>query len=198
MEKIDNFDKVEANGGSGDRLAVGAYVCLIGGVTDHPDNATKVGDDANKSYIELLFDICEGKYVKYFENAQKKFGGNYGGVVRRYYGNAKSQSFFKGFTTSVEKSNAGYKWNWDEKTLVGKKVVIVFREEEYVNKANEVKTAIRPYMFRSIEDLKAGKVEIPTEVYTLEKQHKQRPEPKPVEGSKNLDKIDIKDDDLPF
>lgn len=197
MEKINNYDKIEEGGSSSFKhLQAGAYVCKIGGAVDCPDTTSKIGEDGNKSYIELVFDICEGEYKGYFTEQQKAFGGTFQGHVRRYYGNAKSQSFFKGFTTSVEKSNKGYKWNWDEKTLVDKKVVIVFRNEEYISKTGEVKTAVRPCMFRSIDDLKAGNIETP-KLRTLEEQHKVRPATSPV-ASAPKNPLDVSDDDLPF
>lgn len=39
--------------------------------------------------------------------------------------------FFKGVLTSLEESNPGFRWNWDESTLVGKKVGGVFGREQF-------------------------------------------------------------------
>ncbi len=41
-----------------------------------------------------------------------------------------TKSSFKGLTTAFEHSNPGYTWNWEETSLVGKLVGILFRNEE--------------------------------------------------------------------
>lgn len=67
-------------------------------------------------------------------------------------------ALFKGFTTAVENSNPGYKWNFDEKTLIGKKLCGVFGLEEYMNNEGEVKTATKLVQFRSLDKLKDVKI----------------------------------------
>ena len=42
-----------------------------------------------------------------------------------------SSEAFKTFTTSIEKTNPGYIWNWEENTLVGKKFGGIFGYEEF-------------------------------------------------------------------
>jgi hypothetical protein len=69
-------------------------------------------------------------------------------------------SFFKGFITAVENSNPGYKWDWDEKKLVGKNVIAVFGEEEYL-KDGQVKTSVKLVEFRSLDAYKEGKIKVP-------------------------------------
>ena len=36
--------------------------------------------------------------------------------------------FSEAFITAIEKTNPGYKWDWDEKKLIGKNVIAVFGE----------------------------------------------------------------------
>lgn len=67
-------------------------------------------------------------------------------------------ALFKGFTTAVENSNPGYKWNFDEKTLIGKKLCGVFGLEEYENNEGEIKTATKLVQFRSLDKLKDVKI----------------------------------------
>ena len=38
---------------------------------------------------------------------------------------------FKGMISAFEKSNPGYVWNWDENSLAGKLIGILFRNEEW-------------------------------------------------------------------
>ena len=65
---------------------------------------------------------------------------------------------FKGLITSVEESNGSFKFNWDEQTLVGKKVGIVFREEEFRDDKNVIRTAVKPFYAVSYEKAETEKI----------------------------------------
>jgi hypothetical protein len=104
---------------------------------------------------------------------------------------ASASRFFAAFTTSVEKSNAGYKWDWKEQGLVGLIFVANFREEEYLYN-DELKVSLKCYEPRSTVALQAGKIE------TMAK--KELPNSKTVEPKGELPKGDFNknDSDLPF
>lgn len=65
---------------------------------------------------------------------------------------------FKGFTTSVEKSNPGYSWDFDEKSLVGKKLCGVFGLEQYERQDGTTGFATRLTQFRSLDKLNEVKI----------------------------------------
>ncbi len=67
-------------------------------------------------------------------------------------------ALFKGFTTAVENSNPGYKWNFDEKTLIGKKLCGVFGLEEYTKQDGTIGTVVKLTQFRSLDKLKDVKI----------------------------------------
>ena len=67
-------------------------------------------------------------------------------------------ALFKGFTTAVEKSNPGYIWNFDEKTLIGKKLCGVFGLEEYMKQDETIGVAVKLIQFRSLDKLKDVKI----------------------------------------
>lgn len=67
-------------------------------------------------------------------------------------------ALFKGFTTAVENSNPGYKWNFDEKTLIGKKLCGVFALEQYKKQDKTLAFATKLTQFRSLDKLKEVKV----------------------------------------
>ena len=78
-----------------------------------------------------------------------------------YYQSTKStdgstNGFYKGLIASIEKSNPGYTWNFDENTLIGKKVGFIFREEEFYGQKGDVATATKPYQARSVDVIRAG------------------------------------------
>ena len=66
----------------------------------------------------------------------------------------ENTSFFKGFITTVENSNIGYKWNWEESTLRDKKIVGVFQYEEYEKQDGTRGIKVRLTKFRSLDKLK--------------------------------------------
>lgn len=136
------------------KLPLGAYVCKVGQVS--------VQNNGYGEQLCILFDIAEGEFSGYFANDYKNQNQNkkWKGVLRQFLpkddGSEKDEwtkSSFKGLVTSFEKSNNGYYWNWDENSLVGKKVGILFRNEEW---EYEGKTgwAVRPFRAISVDSVR--------------------------------------------
>lgn len=189
MKKIVGYDLVN-EAGEISLLPPGPYVCKILDVIDYPD----------KEYLEVKFDIVEGQYKEYFktleENTQKQLGRTF----RSY--KTKALPFFKAFITAVEKSNKGYTWDWNEKTLINKFVVIVFGEEEYIDDSKpvwEVKTSVKAQEFRSGEKYRAGEIKTPAKKLLSEEDRKKLEEHnRNSNGSNSTSSIEISDEDLPF
>ena len=125
MKAFSNYAEVQVNTGSVEKLPVGGYVITIKSVK-YEDKSEKGKADN----IIFAFDIAEGEYKGYYAkrfeadtNEDKKWKGTYRLSVPTDDGSQNdgyAKSRFKGFMTSVEESNPGYKWNWDEQTLKGK------------------------------------------------------------------------------
>lgn len=140
-EDARDFSEIES-------LPVGPQACVITDVVDHPD----------KSYLEVKFDIVKGDYKGWFKSLEQNIK-VWRGVLNRSY-KESALGFFKAFITAVEKSNKGYDFvgsGWNEKSLIGKYVYVNFREEEYL-KDGQVKVAVLPFEFRSIEAFNEGKI----------------------------------------
>lgn len=160
MRKIDGFENVQ-EATSFKRLPVDAYVCKIMNVNDVPmDAKTGKGD-----YLKVFFDIAEGEHKGYFKKqydadtrADKKWP-NAGSFIRSYKDSALPM--FKGFTNALEKSNKGYTWDYDEKKLKGKTIVLVIGDEEYLNQKGEKRTRNYVASVRSLEAYKAGDFTLP-------------------------------------
>ena len=146
MKKIEGYDLVN-EAGELKRLPAGAYACKLIEVIDVPE----------KEYLDVYFDIVEGEFKGYFSTLQANSGKNYGRITRSYKPNALP--FFKAFITAVEKSNPGYTWNWDEKSLNGKFCTVVFRDEQYLADG-EVKVSAKADEIRSLQALREGKIKI--------------------------------------
>jgi len=157
MRKYENYDKVEvAYPSEYETLPPGGYVCKI----------LKVQAE-EKEYGTLLrigFDIAEGEYKDFYKlqferkkkyNPDAKWPGMYYQTVRE-----DDLRYFKGFITSIEESNPGFKWDWNEQKLVGKLFGGVFGEEEFETDSGDIKVAIKCRFIRSIEAVRKG-VKIP-------------------------------------
>lgn len=146
MRQIEGFDLI-TEAGELKQLPAGAYVCKI----------IEVIDNADKEYLDVYFDIVEGEFKNYFTTLFNSTGKNYGRIARSYKTNALP--FFKAFITAVEKSNPGYKWDWNEKSLNNKLCAVSFRDEEFESDGT-IKVRAKPEEIRSVQALREGKIEI--------------------------------------
>ena len=101
----------------------------------------------------LYFDIQEGSEwdnyysKKYAREGQFSANPQWKGVFRQAVYKKDSDEtnpYFKGMVSAIEDSNNGFRWNFDELTLKGKKVGIVFREKEFKGTDGAVHTTSEP------------------------------------------------------
>lgn len=147
MRKINNWEEIR-DFSEVSSLPVGPQPCRI----------TEVTDVSEKSYLKVEFDIVSGPFKGFYQAIQER-SGNWAGVLNRSYKD-NALGFFKAFITAVEKSNPGYSWDWNEKSLVGKFVIVNYREEEEIYN-DEIRTRVRPFEFRSIPAWKEGNIKEP-------------------------------------
>lgn len=162
IKKPQNWENVQAMSDRA-KLPLGAYVCKV----------LKATVESNQYGEQLLlgFDILEGEHKDYF---RKEFNGNqyqnkkWKGILRLWLpknnGDQKDEitkSILKGMVTSFEKSNPGYTFNWDEQSLVGKTVGIMFRNEEWENDEGKSGWAVRPFRAISVDSVRSGDFTLP-------------------------------------
>lgn len=154
MKRIENWENIQEST-SFKRLAPNGYIVKILKIEDHPD----------KEYLKIYFDIVKGDDKGYFK---KQYDGdtrkerkwpNAGTFIRSYKDSAASM--FKGFINAIEKSNKGYQWNFDEKTLVNKVVGLIIADEQYQNQKGQVRVHNYVAAVRSVETIEKGEYEIP-------------------------------------
>ncbi len=152
MERINNWEEIEAKGITDFvKLKAGGYIGIIKNAEEYTSETT-----GNKS-LKVECDIFEGNFKNYFQksydnntNLDKKWDVN----STRYLGLSENAlPFLKGFITAVEKSNTGYKWDWDEKKLIGKKVGLVYQYEEYEKQDGTKAIKTKLNQFRSIDKI---------------------------------------------
>lgn len=143
MRKPVGYDEAQAFG-EFETLPVGGYKCIIKKVV------CEVAQNG-KEFLKIGFDIAEGEYKdfyqKKFQNDKRnepKWSGIWTVFTEGYEPNTTNPKF-KGLITSIEKSNNGFKFNFNEQELVNKKVGLVFREEEFTGTNGQVRTGVKPY-----------------------------------------------------
>lgn len=139
------WENTQASNGEFKRLPAGAYICGI----------KKVEDVADREYLKLEYDIADGEFKNWWLDTQERAGFWGGSFIRSY--KEKALGMFKGFVDAVEKTNEGYKWDWDEQTLKGKFVGLILDYEEYVNNKGECKERIYIKSVVNGRDVRAGK-----------------------------------------
>lgn len=192
INKIDNWEKVEADYGDRKRLEAGGQICVI-------YSAKQEESKSGKKMLVINFDIAEGDfkgyYMSQYKNAQRDEANPQEPKWRgKYYIVLEGEGYegrLKAFTTSLEESNAGYTWDWNEEALKGKLFGGIFREEEYLYEG-EVRTTAKIWQVRSVKTIKDGEFEIPKKKELKEEQKASTTAP--------FDNFvqPITDDDLPF
>lgn len=169
MKLPNDYDKAQAaDGQGGPLLPAGGYVCQIKAATVE---TTKTG----APILRLLIDIFEGDYKGFYQERYEKDRANSKpGTEVRWRGRydtfvltkeGKTNPFFKGLITSVEKSNpnATLIVNGELHPEFMKSCVIglLFREEEFLGQDNEVHNSVRPSMAIDAARIRSGDFKIP-------------------------------------
>lgn len=144
------------------KLPADAYVCRI--------IRAEVQNNSYGDCLRIYFDIAEGEYADFYDdkfNADTRDNKKWGGIYRQFIpkddGSKKDEwtkSNFKALVTSIEKSNRGYTWDWNELSLAGKLVGFIFRNEEWEYNGRSG-WSTKPFRPCSVETVYDGDYEIP-------------------------------------
>lgn len=159
------------------QLPAGGYVCGITAVEDKPD----------KEYLYFEFDIAEGEFKNYYRGLYERRGFWGAHFIKSY--KEKALGFFKKMLIAFESSNKGFVFTNDEKTLKRKLIGLVIGYEEYIGNDNTVKQRITVTDFLPVEDIRAGRFDVPA--------LKKLSEDKPQGGFDAFSAVED-DKDLPF
>lgn len=162
MEKINGYEEAQALTGEYERLEAGGYICKI-------INAKEEQSKSGKKMLVIALDIEEGEHKGYYQrkfdeamkNASPDKPAKWAGVYRQMLEGDKAVGYLKGLMTSLEASNQGFKWDWDEKKLVGLKCGAIFGEEEYEKMDGSVGNTTKVNFIRTIKSIKEGNFKIP-------------------------------------
>ena len=151
MPKLDNFDQVqESTAGDFTQFDPGVYMCSIQAVrTEWTDSQGKEWTADDKQYVKLILDIAEG------ENAGR-FSDDYWAGDDKDWGHTLFMSWkdtalgmLKHTFSALDEANKGFdaqaafeadKWE----LFIGKKLLVVWRGEEYTGNNGMTKVRVRP------------------------------------------------------
>lgn len=204
IKKFSDYDNIQVYEG-GPALEVGGYELIIKGA--------RVEDFNDFSILKIAFDITNHeKYGKFFDNKFKQSllqnpdakwpnAGVFDVFIPKDDGSEKdgfTKQSFKRFITSVEKSNSGYLWDWNEKSLIGKMFGGVFGREEFKDDNGEYRFAVKCRFANSVERIRSGDFTIPKDKLSKDHRNNQYKDNAVSPGElKEYEEI-LDDGDVPF
>lgn len=187
MRKPEGWDNTQAAYmGESEKLEPGGYILRIVQVK-------MAKSKSGRDMLILAYDIHEGEHTNFFSrmherrkktNQEAKWPGRYFQLT-----DGDSMKFFKGLIDIIEKSNAGYKWDWNESSLVGKFIGGLFGEEEYLNQNNQITVSCKLQFVKTTGDIMNGNYIIPE----LKKMKSTLPQ-----GASSFGTQSYADDEIPF
>ena len=175
MRKID-WDSVQ-EAADAPRPTPGGYIARIDSVTDV----------AEKEYLLIEWDFAVGAFKG--SNAETFARARFWPYPLRRSYKERAMGFFKRLKRDLEESNHGYTFREEELgAMRGKLLGVILAEEEYRAKDGTVKTRLSVVRTCPVEDIKAGRFEVP-DVKRL----------KPTAAAPSATFTDLDDDgELPF
>ena len=180
------------------KIPAGAYICVIKNAEIKEYN----GQFGNYEKLEISVDVTEGEYKDFYANDYRSQQGEdkrWKGVLRLNVPSDDGSDYdaflkrkFKTNIIAVEDSNTGYRWDWDEKKLKGKKIGLLLQNKEW-EFGNKTGWTAQPYGFISVENVREGKFKIPKD-----KPLKKDDSAPQTSSTTPADIEEIGDDDLPF
>lgn len=178
------------------KIPSGGYI----GVIKKAEVKSFNGQNGAYEQLHISFDITEGEFKDYYANnyrnqqtEDKKWKGVFRYTIPTDDGSEYDEGNKRKLKTaleSIEESNNGYHWNWDENTLKGKAIGIILQNKEWEFNGNSGWSA-QPYCITTVEKIKSGKFKVPADKPLNNKTSA------PAKAD-NLDFEPIDDDDLPF
>ena len=162
MNKPNDFENVQSFKGF-EQLELGGHVCIIKKVEE---TTSKSGNQMIKIMLDTDRSDKQPNYYTNKWNSDTRSDKKWGCTVYQLVFNKDSSTSrgFKTFIDMVEQSNPGFKVVWGDNfanCFTNKLVGGVFGREEYLNSYGESKFAIKCMSFRTVQDVREDKVEVP-------------------------------------
>ena len=161
------------------------------------------GKKSLKVYVDTASDDKQPEYFKKQYENDTRIDRKYPNGAIKYVplGEEENQiKMLKSFLTCVENSNTNYTYDWNKEVdqLKGKKIGLVFGQEEYTSQDGTTKLATKLNQFRSIDkvdNIKIPKVKLLDGSYVSYDDYMERKEDKFADFK---DCVEINEEQLPF
>ena len=188
--------------GAREKLPAGGYICRIG------DAHEETYMDGNRKLV-ITLDIADGPYAGFFrkdyednDREDRKWRGNLRLRVpdgEDSPANERAKHQFENFAWSVQQSNPGYVWNWQEESLRGKLLGVIWRECEWVFDGGRRIHGTEACETASVQDVREGNYRVPDpRIPKKTKEEKAAESAASAYGPAGLTEEDGENGDLPF
>lgn len=162
LKKPNNYEDVEVMEFDYTPITLGGHKGIIVKAEEYASPIS--GKTSLKVYVDTASDDSQPNYFKEQYDNDTRIDRKWSNGAIKYVplGEEENQvKMLKSFLTCVENSNANYTYDWNKEVdqLKGKKIGIVFGQEEYTSQDGETKLATKLNQFRSID--KVDNVKIP-------------------------------------
>ena len=202
IKKPNNYENVEVMEFDFEKLELGGHKGVIIKAEEYTSEVS--GKTSLKVYVDTASDDKQPEYFKKQYENDTRIDRKYPNGAIKYVplGEEENQiKMLKSFLTCVENSNTNYTYDWNKEVdqLKGKKIGIVFGQEEYTSQDGTTKLATKLNQFRSIDkvdNVKIPKVKLLDGSFMEYEDYKN----KSVNTAKDIfdDVVEISDDQLPF
>lgn len=187
-----NWDEIdEGSGGGFADLPSGGYVLKVTEVVDEDDYTNSWGDTYDR--VVIRYDVAEGQHADFFAKNKRpdfthehEFRYNPDNCGDKY---AWSVEQFKSFwNTILPGSNAGWAFDFNPQSMVGKLFGATLRHRYYTKSSGEDGSAIQIQGLYTADRIREGKFKAPADI---DRRDKKAVSPAPAKSA-------YSDDELPF
>ena len=181
----EEFEKLELGGHKGIIIKVEEYTSDVSGKTSLKVYVDTASDDKQPGYFKKQYDN-DTRIDKKYPN---------GAIKYVPLGEEENQvKMLKAFITAYENSNnCQFDWNKDWDQLKGKKIGLVFGQEEYISQDGTTKLATKLNQFRSIDKVdnaQIPKVKLLDGTYVEYENYAKKEQNNPIQDFENSVSID--------
>lgn len=181
----EEFEKLELGGHKGIIIKVEEYTSEVSGKTSLKVYVDTASDDKQPGYFKKQYDN-DTRIDKKYPN---------GAIKYVPLGEEENQvKMLKAFITAYENSNnCQFDWNKDWEQLKGKKIGLVFGQEEYTSQDGTTKLATKLNQFRSIDKVdnaQIPKVKLLDGTYVEYENYAKKEQNNPIQDFENSVSID--------
>ena len=201
MQKPKLYDKIEVMEFDYTKIELGGHKGIIMKAEEY--TSPQSGKTSLKVYVDTAKDDFQPEYFKEQYKNDNRIDKKWSNSAIKYISLGEEENqvkMLKSFITAYENSN-GCQFDWDKdwEQLKGKKIGIVFGQEEYISQDGTTKLATKLNQFRSIDkvdNIKIPKVKLLDNTYVDYEEYTKSS----ADKAKDLfgSSVEVSSEDLPF